>query len=63
MKDKKVLIKEYQALEFNVHKFEKQQKTSKLAEDKRFWEIEIECTKKEMKTISLRFCNFQSKVA
>ena len=52
MKNKQGLIKEYQDLQSNVLQFEKQQLESKLPEDKLFWEIEIECTKKEMKTIN-----------
>lgn len=63
MKDKQMLVKEYQVLESNVLQFEKQQRKSELPEDKLFWEIEIECTKKEMKTISLEFCSKQIKAA
>ena len=63
MKDKKLLIQEYQELESNILQFKKLQKKSELAEDKEFWQIEIECTQKEMKSISLEFCNKEIKAA
>ncbi len=63
MRDKKNLLKEYQDLESNVLQFEKFKRKADLPEDKLFWTIEIECTKKEMRSISLEFCDKMPKAA
>lgn len=57
------LVSNYQILESDVHKFEKLKLCSEEDEDQKFWTIEIETTKKEMKSISLKIFKLGPKAA
>lgn len=57
------LVSSYQMLENDIHRFEKLKSCSEQQDDQKFWSIEIETTKKEMKSISLKIFKLGPKAA